>query len=98
MSFAFSKSVGPTGVILMSKEPWYGPGASPSGLRHSTRDSSPPLPLRTSLSYRPRIALTEFLIRARSYPPGPPHPQRLPTSDKQTTLQRNLLFDFETPI
>src|SRR5208337_5061252 len=42
----------------------------------------------------PEMQLTEFLIRARSYPLRPHDPQRLPTLHNQTTLDRNFLFDF----
>src|SRR5208282_5792694 len=86
MSFAFSKSVGSTGVILMSKEPlawttcisfW----AATLSARLITAAATANLTLIS-----PRNALTELLIRARSYPLRPHDPQRLPTLHNQTTL------------
>src|ERR1700722_8842013 len=58
MSFAFSKSVGSAGVILMSEEPWDAPRARrPSGPRQAAPDPSPlPLILRIALAYRLRNA------------------------------------------
>ena len=63
MSFAFSKSVGSAGVILMSKEPWDAPRARrPSGPRQAAPDSSPtPLILRIALAYRLRNATLRIL-------------------------------------